>query len=85
MYKKKIMKNSRFDTLTIHIFIMTVLLLSQLMPELVKDVAGDEPLHCLPWQATVVGELLQEAQGVHHVVREVQRLLPERGVNRGVT
>ena len=53
--------------------------LSQVMSKLVKDVAGDESLHGSPRQPAVVGELLQEAEGAHHVLRELQRLLPGRG------
>ena len=48
-----------------------------MMSELVKDVAGYEPLHSPPGQVPVLRKLLQEAQCTHHILRELQRLLPK--------
>lgn len=45
------------------------------MLELIKDVAGYEAFHSPPGKVAVVRELLQEVKCVHHILRQLRRLV----------
>ena len=54
------------------------------MLEFIEDVTGYKALHSSARQVAVVNELLQEVQGVDHVLRQIQLLVPgEKRERRG--